>query len=213
MTLSPVEDFKNFKIEYPEFLYRPWNSLSEEIFQSKKTRAIAIGPGLGLGKNADKLKIIKKLLNTHHRVVVDADALVELSLIKKLNQNWLITPHRLELSRILKVSETEINHDPNLYAMIAAQRWNCVVLLKGYHTVIAYNDQCLIIPTGNSALAKAGSGDVLTGIIVGLLAQGLTPLRAASLAAYLHGEIADNWILKGKANHSLMPTDLLNALI
>lgn len=210
VTFAPIEKLKNYKIEYPEFLYHPWDEISEKVLLSKKAKAIAIGPGLD--RNSNTLNIIKKLIYTNHQVIVDADALAELKSVPELNQNWLITPHRLELSRILNVSEKEINDDPTRYALIAAHRWNCVVLLKGYHTVIAMNDQCLIIPTGNSALAKAGSGDVLTGIIVGLLALGLTQLRAASLGSYLHGEIADNWIKKGNSNHSLMPTDLLNEL-
>lgn len=210
VTLSPIEELKNYKIEYPEFLYRPWKVLAHEVLKTDKMKTVAIGPGLG--NNKDTIKIIKKLLMTHHRVVIDADALKELNTIKKLNPQWLLTPHRLELAKILKVSESELHQDPSRYAMIAAKRWNCVVLLKGFHTVIALNNQCLIIPTGNSALAKAGSGDVLTGIIAGLLAQGLTTLRAASLGSYLHGEIADKWLRQGKSIHSLMPSDLLDCL-
>ncbi len=210
VTLAPIEVLKNYKIEYPEFLYRPWKYLSKEILHSQKIKAIGIGPGLG--KNTATLSILKKLLPTKHQVVVDADALAGLSSVKKLNQNWVITPHRLELSRILNVDAKDINNDPIRYALIAAQKWNCVVLLKGFHTVIAMNNQCLIIPTGNSALAKAGSGDVLTGIIIGLMAQGLTPFRAACLGSYIHGQIADNWIHHGNSIHSLMPSDLLNAL-
>ena len=120
-------------------------------------------------------------------VVVDADgitACVEHNLFP-LPPNWVITPHTGELSRILKVNTQDIEKDRFRAAFDAFEKTKCHVLLKGYRSLIAFEKRCMIIHAGNSALAKAGTGDVLTGMIGGLLAQGMDTLQASATAAYV----------------------------
>jgi hydroxyethylthiazole kinase-like uncharacterized protein yjeF len=177
-----------------------------------KWDAVAIGPGLGAGP--ETLKLLEKLKDLKiENVVVDADAITALALAKfKPLPEWVITPHAGELSRILKVDAKEIEADRYSFALRAAKQLGCTVLLKGFHTVLALNDRVWVIPTGNSALAKAGSGDVLTGMIAGFMAQKCNAFEAALMAAYIHGDLADQWLRDDQSRLSLLPSDLLHAL-
>lgn len=171
--------------------------------------AVAIGPGLGCGANTAKL--IEKLKKVEDvPVVVDADAItvcVEHNLFP-LPRNWIMTPHAGELSRVLKVSSEEINQDRYWAAFEAAALAKCHVLLKGYRTLVCDGRHVWVINAGNAALAKAGTGDVLTGIVAGLLSQGLKSASAAATAAFLHGKMADDWLAAGKDQSSLIASDL-----
>lgn len=173
-----------------------------------------IGPGLGV--NPKTLKAIQSLKSLKIPVVIDADALTILSQnsesLLPLPQNWIATPHAGELSRILGISTQEIEADRLTAARLGQKKLGCILVLKGFHTVIALAKLSLIINTGNVALAKGGSGDVLAGMITGFLAQGVMPERAALLASYVHGLIADQWIQTGKDLLSLMPSDLLETI-
>lgn len=86
------------------------------------------------------------------------------------------------------------------------------MLLKGYRTLIADGTSVFEIQSGNPALAKAGTGDVLTGMITAFISQGLTPIASAKLAAYVHGYIADNWIKSKKDILSLMASDIIQQI-
>jgi Predicted sugar kinase len=106
--------------------------------------------------------------------------------------DFVITPHPRELSRLMGISVEEIQHDRVKAAFDAAVRFNCMVVLKGAYSVIAAPDgQVFINPTGNSGMATAGAGDVLSGIIGGLMAQGLNSFDAAIAGVYLHGKAGD----------------------
>ena len=124
----------------------------------------------------------------------------------------MITPHTGELSRILQVEANIIESDRIGYALQATKKTGCHVLLKGFRTVFAHDDRCMIVVSGNSALAKAGSGDVLTGMIGGMLAQGLPTIQGTATAAYIHGRLADEWIRQGNSKSSLLPSDLSQQL-
>ena len=113
------------------------------------------------------------------------------------------------MGRLLKKTTKQIQTN-RLEAIRTAQKiFGCTVVLKGYKTLTAFPNLTIINPTGNVALAKAGSGDVLAGFIVGLIAQGLSPEKAALLGCFLHGRLADQWVQAGKDYLSLTPTDLL----
>jgi hydroxyethylthiazole kinase-like uncharacterized protein yjeF len=142
-------------------------------------------------------------------LVVDADGL---NLLSAMDEWWMrlpartiLTPHPGEMSRLAKIegdakrSATEIVQSDRLgLAASSAVKWNCIVVLKGAHTVVADPDgRVSVIPFANAALARAGTGDVLAGAIVGYLAQGLDPFDAAVTAAYVHGyagELAANYV-------------------
>lgn len=192
--------------EIPEVLTAKVN---DDALWKNKITAVAIGPGLGHGPDTaaiiEKLKTLKDV-----PVVVDADAItacVEHNLFP-LPGNWVITPHAGELSRILKIHSQDIERDRFKAAFAGYEKTKCHVLLKGYRSLIAYANRCLVVNAGNSALAKAGTGDVLTGMIGGLLAQGMDTPQAAATAAYLHGRLADEWVRNGQDKSSLTASDL-----
>lgn len=202
----PEENLK----QIPEVLTA---SVKDNKLWTKKFKAIVIGPGLGVG--AETAELIDKLKKEEWPLVVlDADALttcVQYELFP-LPPNWVLTPHAGELSRILKIDSREIEANRYEAALRAAEMTGCHVLLKGYRSVLAYKERCMVINSGNSALAKAGTGDVLTGMIGGLLAQGLEAIQATATAAYIHGRMADEWVRVGNDKRSLNASDLKDHL-
>ncbi len=206
VSLVSFEDPQKVINDQPEIMTGVWGA---EGLLKKMPSAFAVGPGLGVSeKTKDVIEHLKSI--AAESVVIDADGIttcVQYDLFP-LPKSWVITPHAGELSRILNVESTVIEQDRYRYALKAAEVTGCHVLLKGFRSVLAYEDRCMVIVAGNSALAKAGSGDVLTGMIGGLLAQGLPAVQGTATACYLHGRMADEWIRSGKHKSSLMPSDL-----
>lgn len=206
-----VTDQKNFPShKHPDFLLTDWKSLWRK---NQLISALGIGPGLGKSKQA--LTILRQLLkNPVPHVVIDADAL-NLCAQHKLTpfpKTWIATPHEGELARLLGETAEHIRKN-RLAAVVKAQKkLKCVVILKGHHTLIADSTRIYQIESGNAALAKAGTGDVLTGMITGFVAQGLPSMEAAGLGAFVHGWMADQWIKDKNDPLSLMPSDLLERL-
>lgn len=185
----------------------------DRFWQEIKFTAMAVGPGLGVSRaTADLIEKMKQ--EKVADAVLDADAIttcVQFDLFP-LPKNWVITPHSGELSRIIKQDSHEIEKDRFKAASQGAEIAGCHVLLKGYRSIIAYEDRCMVINSGNSALAKAGTGDVLTGMIGSLLAQGHDTLQSTATAAYIHGRMADEWIRIGNDKSSLTASDLKDHL-
>ncbi len=189
----------------PECL--PWSDSDFSHLQS-----VLIGPGLGKSSRTERL--LRELKKTSLPVVVDADAFT-VAAEKKLfpfPENWLATPHAGELSRLLQIPSSEIEADRLQAARRGQEILGCPVLLKGFHSVVALPEFSVIVPTGNVALAKGGSGDVLGGMIAGFLSQGLSSERALLLSVYVHGWMADQWLAEGKDHLSLAPSDLIEML-
>ena len=167
---------------------------SELDSQLEKTDAVAIGPGLGQSTGlasfvADCYRMISV------PAVFDADAL---NLLSQQKEEWpanegprILTPHPGEMSRLTGKTIAEIEKDREEAAVELAQKKNCVVVLKGSQTVVTDGETLYLNTTGNSGLATGGSGDVLTGVIVSLLAQGIQPFLAAQLGVYFHGLAGD----------------------
>ncbi|MEJ8844490.1 NAD(P)H-hydrate dehydratase [Lacibacter sp. H375] len=155
--------------------------------------AIGIGPGIGLHEHTAEL--LMNLLHTAHQpVVLDADALNLLSikkdLTKLLHEECILTPHPKEFERLF--GKTNNDFERKELALQKAEELNCVIVLKGHHTFIASpNGDAWFNNTGNAGMATAGSGDVLTGILTGLLAQGYNAEEAAILGVYIHGAAGD----------------------
>ena len=187
--------------------------------------AVAIGPGIGRSRTAQETarKILRRLeKQTETLVVVDADGLRALGRAP-LPPHWILTPHSGELAHLLGWPVGKVDGDREAAVEMAQQKFGCIVVLKGHGTLIAsafvakraskrsspWRSTVFRNSTGNSALAKAGTGDVLTGIIAGLLAQKVEPLYAARLGVWLHGELADRWVNSGRDQLSLMASDLL----
>lgn len=162
--------------------------------QMRSYKAILIGPGLGdAGEFLDSFLTGLTAVDYVPPLVVDADALNLLSLRDKwpslLPRNTILTPHPGEMARLLgRPLETIRNQDRVELARRTAAEWGHIVVLKGAYTVIAAPDgQATVLPFANPVLATAGSGDVLAGVIVSLLAQGAPPFEAAVAGGYWHG--------------------------
>lgn len=206
-----MTDLKQFPIcKHPDFLTV---DLKKNKIKNLKFNSVVIGPGLGVSTLT--LKLLKELMKLKvQNVVVDADALnvCAQQKIDSLPQTWVVTPHEAELARLLCVSSEQIKKNRLKFAQMAQKKLGCVVLLKGHQTVVASAQKIQKIKSGNVSLAKAGTGDVLTGIIAALMAQGLKAVEAATLGAYLHGAVADYWIMQKNDELSLMASDMLDLL-
>ncbi|MGZ3743291.1 MAG: NAD(P)H-hydrate dehydratase, partial [Pseudobdellovibrionaceae bacterium] len=189
-----------FKKSRPDFLRLSLDGFFKSDL--KKYTAVVVGPGLGV--NLQTSQILEYLLKHHRKVLVDADALTVLAQNPswELPENWLLTPHAGELSRILGVPAKALEEDRLQSVQRAQKNKACLVLLKGFRTVLGAAKKIYIIGSGNVALAKAGSGDVLSGFIGSLMAQNLPTDKAAALGAYLHGWIADDWLRRGHSNRT-----------
>ena len=179
---------------------------------------LALGPGLGQG--AETARFITRLLGaTKMPAVIDADALNILAtkpaLLAKLakGRTIVLTPHPGEMARLAGTTVAEVQANRLETARKFAQRMGVTLVLKGARTLIAHPDGRVAVNTsGNPGMAKGGSGDVLTGLIAGLLAQYPDdPARAVESAAYLHGLAADLAVTEGD-EHTLLATDCLAQL-
>jgi hydroxyethylthiazole kinase-like uncharacterized protein yjeF len=165
-----------------------------DVLMQNLDRATAFLIGPGLGSSISTRKFIESILpSIKAPLVVDADGLRHLSQIpdwpKKLFAPALLTPHPAEMSVLTGLSKDEIQHSREEIAGKYAKEWGHVIVLKGAFTVIAAPDgRYTIIPVATPALARAGTGDVLAGLIVGLLAQGLNSYEAAIAGAYIHAQ-------------------------
>ena len=162
--------------------------------KAAEMQAVALGPGLG--RSARAAEHLHKLLESEGApLVLDADGLnllsEDVSRLSAKRRAVILTPHPLEFSRLCGRSVEEIQGARGELAAGFAKEYGVTLLLKGSGTVITDGARTLINPTGNTALSKGGSGDVLTGVITALLTQGASPFDAAVLGAYLHGLAAE----------------------
>ncbi|HUN08686.1 MAG TPA: NAD(P)H-hydrate dehydratase [Aggregatilineales bacterium] len=201
-----------------------WIPLDESHMFSQELKgrdALLLGPGWGQS-TATRTLLIETLTYVRESqpalpVILDADALNLLAQSVNWSQllppHCILTPHPGEMARLTGRSINDIQANRWALAQEKAAEWGCVILLKGAHTVITASDgQLAVLPFKNPVLATAGSGDVLAGIMVSLLGQGMSPFESAAAAGYLHGltgeTIAEK--LPGKRGSSAM--DILAAL-
>ena len=174
----------------------------------------ALGIGSGMGE-MESAPLLAEALRTGLPTVLDADALNALSrergLLRLLHARCVLTPHPAEMARLCDCETAAVTADPVAAAREAAARFGCVVLLKGATSCISDGRDVYLNTSGNPGLAKGGSGDVLTGIALALLAQGLKPLEAACAASYLLGASADRaYAILG--NRMLLAGDVIDAI-
>jgi len=167
---------------------------------------VALGPGLGQDEWGRRLWLAA--VDGDRPLVVDADALNLLAQQPRALPTAVLTPHPVEAARLLGVDAAAIQRDRFAAAQALAERFSAVVVLKGAGTVVAAPGQRpRVIAAGNPGMAVGGMGDLLTGVIAALLAQGLSPLDAASTGALLHGLAGDAAAAEGQ--RGLLPRDLL----
>ena len=174
-----------------------------------RASVVAIGPGLGQSEWAQTLFGV--LLQSHLPMVVDADALNLLAAEPITKDNWILTPHPGEAARLLEQTVDEVQSDRVAAALELQKKYGGVVVLKGAGTVVANSDGIMgICKEGNPGMATGGMGDVLTGVIAGLLAQGVSPDQAARLGVCLHARAGDLAAQEGQ--RGLLASDLLPVL-
>ena len=176
--------------------------------------AVVIGCGLGIADGTRKVfEFVLK--NAKCPVIIDADGLNILSenidILKTVKVPVVLTPHPGEMSRRLKKSIDEIQQDRVCACKELADKTGAAVLLKGCNTVIAFDGDVYVNPTGNPGMAKGGSGDVLSGIIGSLLAQGIKPLVSAVCGAYIHG-LSGDMLAKEYSLTGLTPSMIIDFL-
>lgn len=176
---------------------------------------VAIGPGLS--QHPQTKELIQHLLPSITKpLVLDADGLNALAehvqLLKKLPLPIILTPHPGEMARLVRLSADEVQRDRERIAKEFAKTHRVVVVLKGHQTVVASFDGSVYInDTGNPGMASGGCGDVLTGIIAGLLGQKLSVFDAARLGVYLHG-LAGDLAAKERGEIGLIASDLVDRI-
>ena len=200
---------------YPENKSVLFNSIPEAMYANScvmndlsSYQAIGIGPGIEVDEIS--LQYIYELYENKLPVVFDADAL---NVIAKYKINWknfnfpfVLTPHPKEFDRLF--SEHNSEYERRITAIQKAKELNCIIVLKGHKTFITDGIQTFENTTGNSGLAKGGSGDALTGMITSFLAQGYKPIHASILGVYLHGLAADI-TLQSQSEESMLITDVI----
>nr|WP_300005236.1 NAD(P)H-hydrate dehydratase [Tissierella sp.] len=204
-TLVPEKLETIMSIKLTESIIRPiedggrghftMESLQDILKYTKDMDALAIGTGMGV--DGDRTYLVKEIIrNAKVPMVLDADGINCISenphILEGHEKPVIITPHPGELSKFLDVSIENIQEKRVYYSEYVAKKYNVIVVLKGHRTVVASPKLGIYInETGNPGMATAGSGDVLTGMIVSLLAQGLKPFDAARLGVHLHGIAGD----------------------
>ncbi len=190
---------------------------SENIieFINYKTSPTVIGLGMGLGTSDKTTKALGEFLKQNRLpLVIDADGLNIISnnkeYLKFLPKNTVLTPHPKELERLLGTWSDDYEKLDKIKAF--STKYKCIIVLKGAHTVVVQNDQFYFNSTGNPALATAGTGDVLTGMITGLIAQNYSALEAAILGVFLHGRTADFAIMLANSLETFIASDILKLL-
>lgn len=187
-----------------------YNQILPEL---NKYSVIALGPGLSQEKSTQQF-IRKIIFNASCPIVIDADAINalqgHLSILKQSSCHKLMTPHSGELARITSTTAKYIESNRMEVVKKFAKENKVVLLLKGHHSVIAdVNGKTTVNKTGNSGMATAGSGDVLTGICAAFIAQGLSTFDAAKFGAYIHG-LAGDYCADKMSKTAMIASDLID---
>jgi NAD(P)H-hydrate epimerase len=172
------------------------------------TRATVIALGPGLGQSLWSKKLFQKTLTSALPKVLDADALNLLAQKPSYRENWILTPHPGEAARLLKTTVAHIQADRTTAARQLQKQYGGVIVLKGSNSIVINTDgNITTCPFGNPGMASGGMGDVLTGIIAGLLAQGLTFFQAAESGVFLHAIAGDEAAKDGE--RGMLAMDLM----
>ncbi len=221
----PEKAFTRIPQQFLELMYEPVNSTSrgelaatafrqiKSIWNDKKV--IALGPGIGV--NPSTKRLVRSIVeNTPVPLVIDADGINclqgHLASLSKAPRPVVLTPHPGEMARLLGITTRALQKDRIKYARRFAQEHQVTIVLKGYRTLSVFPDgKVYINPTGNPAMATAGMGDVLTGIISAFLSQGLRWVEAITAAVYLHG-LAGDRLADRMGDRGLLAGDVIDSL-
>jgi NAD(P)H-hydrate epimerase len=215
----PDKAFRKFPKNFLELMFEPLPSVRSGTFARKAwakiaralegKSAVAMGPGMGV--NADTRALVRQtVLKADRPLVLDADALNALDPadLKKRKSPSILTPHPGEMARLAGHSAAKIQKDRLGLARGFAQKSGAIVVLKGFRTVTALpSGEVFVNATGNPGMSAAGMGDILTGVIASLLAQGLEPDKAAVAGVFLHGRAGDR-VAERLGDRGLLASDV-----
>lgn len=196
-------------INRPELMCHGVETAEQLMPLLTKASVIVIGTGLGQSDWANEL--LTAALTTQKPLIIDADALNLLAYNPVANPNWILTPHPAEAARLLNCSTDVIQQDRFAAVSALQKKYQGVALLKGSGTLIASVDDIAVSNTGNAGMASGGMGDVLTGVLAGLLVQGFTLKQAAQQGVYRHGKAAD-CAAEADGERGLLASDLMHYL-
>ncbi|MCM1227798.1 MAG: NAD(P)H-hydrate dehydratase [Clostridium sp.] len=216
---APAEYVPHFAAKLPEAVYLPLetengayalNSYDKIIKSAEKASAVLIGCGLGVCGSTKNL--VKKLIqNINCPIILDADGINcitdSIDIIRQTKREIILTPHPAEMARLCGTTAAEIQSDRFEYAKMFSQKYSCTLILKGAGTIIAYPDRAYVNTSGNPGMAKGGSGDVLSGIVASLAAQGIP----SETGVFIHGRAGDAAAEK-YSKQSMLPTDMIDEL-
>ena len=212
---TPAANIIPLQIGVPEAILDidPDNCFFTEAVSTDRFQAMGIGPGLGNNENS-AITMIGQLRRAQCPIVIDADAINILATHKawmqQLPAGCILTPHIGEFERLEGASSD--SYDRLSKAIILADRQQAYIVLKGHNTaIVTPGGRIMFCPTGNSGMATAGSGDVLTGVITALLARGYAQADACLVGTYLHG-LAGDIAAQAVGMESLMASDIIDAL-
>ncbi len=204
------------QVAVPEaMLLTDFNSSFNTKIEEDLSKYESIGIGPGIGTASETKMMLRDILDTYRNpVILDADALnliaAQKDLLKLIPPGSVLTPHPKEFERLF--GESANDFDRVQLALQKAKELNCIIILKGHHSFIATADgKGFFNSTGNPGMATAGSGDVLTGILTGLLAQGYSSIETAILGVYLHG-LAGDLAVAEHSEEALVAGDILQYL-
>ena len=193
----------------PEIMSYPVERENEIKFLIDKASVIAIGPGLG--KSDWAATMFASAINSEKNLVVDADALNMLSIEYIQRDNWILTPHPGEAARLLDKTVMDIQADRFAAVKELAEKFNATVILKGNGSLMHSEGKTFLCDQGNPGMASGGMGDLLTGIIVSLLAQGFSIKEATKVGMCLHSAAADA-AAKGVGERGMLASDLMPSI-
>ena len=211
--IVPREIIEIMSIKFIEPIAKAFDDLDEMEKFLDGLDVIAMGPGMGLGEYARE--VFGEIINTEKNLLIDADGLNILS--KNLNLledrksfTTILTPHEGEFARLTGLSLEEIKNNRKRLAVEFAEKYKVILVLKGHKTIVTDGEEVYVNKTGNSGMASAGSGDVLTGIISAFM-KNYDLFDAARLGVYIHGLAGDIYASKNSKT-SLRARDLIENL-
>jgi NAD(P)H-hydrate epimerase len=219
-SLNPIMEMKLTEVMTEPLPETPKQTLSLKAFDSilrlcENKRAVVIGPGIGTVKDTQAL-ILKLVKALKVPLILDADALTALATQAKslptANRSLVLTPHPGEMARLLQSTPKDVQEDRIGISRSFAQTRHLYLVLKGHRTLVATpQGEIFINPTGNPGMASGGTGDVLTGMIGGLMCQGMDILPSLQASVFLHG-LAGDKAASEKGEKSLVATDIIQCL-
>ena len=190
-------------------------NLPTHIMQASKISEKMNAGALGMGLGAQSVENLDVEILKNKKLVLDADIFYSPKVLDLLDENCVLTPHPKEFCSLLKICKMAdidvqiLQENRYAYARAWSEKFKAVLVLKGANTIIAKDGQIYVMPYGKSALAKGGSGDVLSGLVLALLAQGYEPLNAAISATLAHALSLRNF---DKNSYALEPTDIIKGV-